>query len=148
MGSKVSIGMGTDAHSLSEVDAYDKNYLGAVGDGQGVDAWMEVWDYTGGCSFRAFVGGKGDQKSLFAFFNSAVIGRDLKQGLMALIELAETVFALSQVIICLDRSVPEADRKAFMKSLRWVGFELITLDMWARSIDVTSDKWLFLGMEV
>jgi hypothetical protein len=67
---------------------------------------------------------------------------------MALIELADTVFALSQVVICLDRSIPEVDRKAFMKSLRWVGFELITLDMWANSLDVTSNKWLFLGMEV
>jgi hypothetical protein len=80
MGSKVSIGMGTDAHSSPEVDAYDHNYSRAVIDGQGIDAWMEIWDYAGGCSFRAFVGGKGDQKSLFAFFDSSVIGRDLKQG--------------------------------------------------------------------
>ena len=68
--------------------------------------------------------------------------------LIALIELADSVFALQQVVICLDRSVPEADAKAFMKSLRWVGFELITLDMWANERDVTSDKWLLLGMEV
>lgn len=68
--------------------------------------------------------------------------------LMALIELAEEVFALSQVVICLDRSVPEADSNAFMKSLRWVGFELIALDMWANALDVTSDKWLFMGMEI
>ena len=67
---------------------------------------------------------------------------------MALIELAETVFAVSQVVICLDRSVPEDDRKAFMKSLRWVGFEMTTLDIWADALDVTSDKWLFLGMEI
>lgn len=67
---------------------------------------------------------------------------------MALIELAETVFAVSQVVICLDRSVPEDDRKAFMKSVRWVGFEMATLDMWADALDVTSDKWLFLGMEI
>jgi hypothetical protein len=67
---------------------------------------------------------------------------------MALIELAETVFALSQVVICVDRSVPEGDSKAFMKSLRWVGFELVTLDMWAKALDVTSKKWLLLGMEI
>jgi hypothetical protein len=67
---------------------------------------------------------------------------------MALIELAETVFAVSQVIICLDRSVQEGERKAFMKSLRWVGFELITLDLWANDVDVTSEKWLYLGMEI
>jgi hypothetical protein len=67
---------------------------------------------------------------------------------MALIELAETVFAVSHIVICLDRSVREDEGKSFMKSLRWVGFELITLDMWANDIDVTSDKWLFLGMEI
>lgn len=67
---------------------------------------------------------------------------------MALIELADSIFALQQVVICLDRSVPEADAKSFMKSLRWVGFEMATLDMWAKERDVTSDKWLFLGMEV
>lgn len=67
---------------------------------------------------------------------------------MALIELAEAVFAVSQVVICLDRSVGDEDRKAFMKSLRWIGFELITLDMWANELDVTSDRWMFLGMEI
>lgn len=67
---------------------------------------------------------------------------------MALIELAETVFAVSQVVVCVDRSVQEVDRKVFLKSLRWVGFEAVTLDLWAGSLDVTSDKWLFLGMEV
>lgn len=68
--------------------------------------------------------------------------------LMALIELAETVFAVSQVVICLDRSASEGDHKVFLKSLRWVGFELITLDMWAQDRDITSDKWLFMGMEM
>lgn len=67
---------------------------------------------------------------------------------MAMIELADSVFAVSQVVICLDRSVPAAEQKSFMKSLRWVGFELVTLDAWAGSLDVTSDKWLYLGMEV
>jgi hypothetical protein len=67
---------------------------------------------------------------------------------MALIELAESVFAVSQVIICLDRSIPEGDRKPFLKSLRWVGFELTNFDMWANGVDVTSSKWLALGMEI
>ncbi|EPE28580.1 Acyl-CoA N-acyltransferases (Nat) [Glarea lozoyensis ATCC 20868] len=116
--------------------------------GQEIDAWIEIWDYAGGCSFRGFVGGNGENKSLFAFFDSSVIGRDLKQGLMALIEMAETVFALEQVVVCVDRSVEEADCKSFLKSLRWVGFEAVTLDIWASRLDVTSDKWLFLGMEI
>jgi len=73
---------------------------------------------------------------------------DVNLRLMALIELAETVFAVSQVVICVDRTVREADRKPFLKSLRWVGFELVSLDLWAGELDVSSDKWLFLGMEV
>jgi len=113
-----------------------------------VDAWLEMWDYVGGTSFRGFVGGDGSSKSLFAFFDSSVVAQDLKPSLMALIELAEAGFAVSQVIICLDRSILEADRKALLKSLRWVGFDLITLDMWAKDIDVTSKKWLFLGMDI
>lgn len=68
--------------------------------------------------------------------------------LVALIELAESVFAVTQVVICLDRSISEVDRKLFMKNLRWVGFEPITFDMWANAMDVTSDNWLFLGMEI
>jgi hypothetical protein len=71
-----------------------------------------------------------------------------KDRLMALIELAESVFAVEQVVVCVDRSVDEADCKPFLKSLRWVGFEAITLDLWAGRLDITSEKWLFLGMEI
>jgi hypothetical protein len=67
---------------------------------------------------------------------------------MALIELTESVFAVSQLVICLDRSIPDSERSAILRSLRWVGFEPITLDIWANEIDVISDKWIFLGMEV
>lgn len=145
-----SIEMGTNAHSSPDerLSACNSSYYGTSKFGQRVDAWLEIWDYASGCSFRGFVGGSSDEKALFAFFDSSVVGRDLKQGLMALIELSEVVFACSQVVICLDRSLPELDCKAFMKSLRWVGFELITMDMWAKEIDVTSDKWLLLGMEI
>jgi len=145
--SRVSIAMGTN-RTLSPPEEIDYSpYIGNRRT-QPIDAWIEVWDYAGGCSFRGFVGGEGDKKSLFAFFDSSVIDRDLKQGLMALIELAETVFAVSQVVICLDRSVPESERKAFMKSLRWVGFELITFDLWTGKLDSTSNDWLFMGMEI
>lgn len=45
-----------------------------------VDGWMEVWDYAGGASFRAFVANNGHEKSLFVFFDvQGVIGRDLKR---------------------------------------------------------------------
>lgn len=40
---------------------------------------MEFWDYAGGASFRAFVAEKGGEKSLFAFFDSGLVGQDLKQ---------------------------------------------------------------------
>jgi hypothetical protein len=63
------------------VIANDINYFGNAKNGSDtVDAWLEIWDYTGGCSYRGFVGGEGAKKSLFAFFDSAVIGGDLKQG--------------------------------------------------------------------
>lgn len=43
-------------------------------------SWLEIWDYAGGCSFRGFVAGSGQEKCLFVFFDAAVVGRDLKQG--------------------------------------------------------------------
>jgi len=165
MGSSGSIGMDTNTQSSPDQDmlVYN-NYFGNGKNGQGIDATLEIWDYAGGCSFRGFVGGLDDKKSVFAFFGSSIIGQDLKQGyaaprtgaktrltrfsLMALIELADQVFGVQQVVICLDRRIPEEDAKGFMKSLAWVGFELITLDMWTGDMDLTSDRWVFLGMEV
>ena len=45
-----------------------------------VEAWMELWDYAGGASFRAFVVSNGDETSLFVFFDTqGVMGRDLKK---------------------------------------------------------------------
>lgn len=44
------------------------------------DAWMEVWDFVGGASFRAFVANDGKEKSLFVFFDlDCVMSRDLKK---------------------------------------------------------------------
>lgn len=45
-----------------------------------VSEWIEIWDYVGDLRFRGFAAGHGDQRSLFAFFDDAVIGKDLKQG--------------------------------------------------------------------
>lgn len=74
-----SIVMGANAHSPPDesVDAYNSYFRSQKL--HPVDAWLEIWDYSSGCSFRGFVGGQDDKKSLFAFFGSAVIGRDLKQ---------------------------------------------------------------------
>ncbi|KAK5634640.1 hypothetical protein RRF57_010353 [Xylaria bambusicola] len=113
-----------------------------------VKGWMEFWDYAGGASFRAFVAEKGDEKSLFAFFDSGLVGQDLKQALIALIELADVPLGCSNVVICMDRHMPEDHAKSLMRSLQWVGFELTTLDHWADELDVVSDKWFFLGMEL
>lgn len=114
-----------------------------------VQAWFEVWDYVGGTSFRGFVAGEGSERCLFTFFDAAVVGKDLKQGLMALIELACEAFACSQMVICLNRNIVEGDSKALIKSLRWVGFELVTLEMFSKGrLMPTSEHWLFLGMEV
>ncbi|KAK2021135.1 hypothetical protein LX32DRAFT_575853, partial [Colletotrichum zoysiae] len=41
-------------------------------------AWLELWDFAGGASFRAFVADDGTERSLFALFDRNVIGRDLK----------------------------------------------------------------------
>ncbi|KAI0972319.1 ornithine decarboxylase antizyme-domain-containing protein [Xylaria arbuscula] len=110
--------------------------------------WMEFWDYVGGASFRAFVAEKGDEKSLFAFFDNGLVGQDLKQALIALIELADGPLGCSNVVICMDRQMSEDHAKSLMRSLQWVGFELTTLDHWADDLDVVSDRWLFLGMEI
>jgi hypothetical protein len=65
-----------DSYGVSQLQSHKNGKF----QGQEIDAWIEVWDYAGGCSFRGFVGGNGENKSLFAFFDSSVIGRDLKQG--------------------------------------------------------------------
>ena len=75
---------------------------------------------------------------------------------MAIIDLASGPMDCAQVVVCLDRSVSAEDSKALLKSLNWVGFELVTLETWMKphgkkqtgKMPETSDKWLFLGMEL
>ena len=52
---------------------------GRGGPGANVHSWLEVWDYVGGASFRGFIAEENDEKSLFAFFDPGVLGRDLKK---------------------------------------------------------------------
>jgi hypothetical protein len=66
---------------------------------------------------------------------------------MALIELTEFLGS-SNLVICLDRRMDEQEARELMKSLSWVGFGLISLDHWAHDLDVISEQWLFMGMEV
>jgi hypothetical protein len=114
-----------------------------------ITAWLEVWDYAGGASFRAFVADDGEEKSLFVFFDiEGVLGRDLKKALMALIELADGPLDCAHIVTCIDRRIPADDAHSLSKSLQWVGFDMVTLDHWAHDLDVTSKKWMMMGMEL
>lgn len=118
----------------------------------GIEAtsWMEIWDYQGGASFLAFTTEDmtSGEKSLFTFFDAGVAGHDLKKALVAMIELAETPLGCSRLIVCIDRSIETEELQPLTKGLQWAGFELETLDHWAGVRDVTSKKWLFMGVEV
>lgn len=112
-------------------------------------AWMELWDYAGGASFRAFIADDGEEKSLFVFFDiQGILGRDLKKALMALIELADGPLDCSHIVTCIDRRIPAEETRVLSKSLQWVGFDIVTMDHWAGDLDVTSKKWIFMGMEL
>ncbi|KAF2772501.1 hypothetical protein EJ03DRAFT_266321, partial [Teratosphaeria nubilosa] len=114
-----------------------------------VREYMEMWDYTGGARFRGFVAEKDDERALFVFFDKEVIGKDLKPGLMALLELAGTDgFDCSQLVICVDRTADDEDVKDTTRDLGWVGFELMTLDAWSNGKDCVSERWIFLSMDV
>ncbi|TKA65984.1 hypothetical protein B0A49_07162 [Cryomyces minteri] len=134
--------------SLSELETESNGYTEQESKG-GVREWIEIWDYVGGARFRGFVGGNDAEKALFVFFDEGVIGRDLKHGLMALLELSSSpVFDCSSLVVCLDRNTDSNDTKALLRDLGWVGFELITLGRWTKTEDAISDRWIFLGMDV
>ncbi|KAB5554360.1 ornithine decarboxylase antizyme-domain-containing protein [Coniochaeta sp. 2T2.1] len=134
--------------------AADRRMSGSSGfETSHVAAWMEIWDYAGGNSFRAFAvehDNMGEDRSLFVFFDANVVGRDLKQALVALIELAEGPLGCSHMVIAVDRNglAEEEERKPLLTGLQWAGFSLTTLDFWTGGVDVTSPRWLFMGMEV
>ncbi|KAF8254014.1 hypothetical protein K440DRAFT_152143 [Wilcoxina mikolae CBS 423.85] len=139
--------------------------------------FIEVWDYVGGTSFRGFIADKEAprgrvEKTLFLFFEH-VADTQLKHGLMALIELATECFACDRLVICLERNAEGLH--GLVRDLGWVGFELVTLAHWvytdipksagpsarcgsfssvstSSSVfsddDITSEKWLFMGMEL
>lgn len=68
--------------------------------------------------------------------------------LIALLELCDDAsFNCSRLIVAMDRSIgpPESDRLS--RDLGWVGFRPTTLRPWV-SVDVVSDQWLFLGVDV
>ncbi|KAK0273641.1 hypothetical protein LTR35_012078 [Friedmanniomyces endolithicus] len=119
------------------------------GGGAAVKEYVEVFDYVGGARFRGFVAEREDERSMFVFFDKDVIGKDLKPGLMILLELASSdEFECSQLVICVDRFADEKDVKETTRDLGWVGFELAMLDAWAGHSNVVSDAWFFFGMDV
>ncbi|KKA29943.1 hypothetical protein TD95_005162 [Thielaviopsis punctulata] len=111
-------------------------------------AWAEIWDFQGGASFRAFVADNNGVRTLFVFFHDSVIHLDLKPALMAIIELAEGPLACHDVVALIDKYTEPESAKALMRSLQWVGFELGTLEPWAKHVDVTSERWHTMSMEV
>ena len=117
-----------------------------------VQQWLEIYDYASDTRFRGFVATNSyGQRTLFIFFERNIVGKDLKQALMALIELASTpaLPPCEQMVVCFDREEEETPvTKALLRDLGWVGFELTTLKGWAEGFELVSGKWLFVGMEV
>jgi len=119
--------------------------------------FIEVWDYIGEASFRGFITQKGANasKTLFLFFQELAV-LPLKEGLVALIELATDCYNCDQLVLCLDRRTHGLHQ--LIHDLGWVGFELITLSHWVDdgrssgpgkiALSDTSEFWLFMGMEL
>jgi len=139
----LGLSMHPDAHPQPKEMHRQVQKPGAVTD------WLEIWDYSGGLRFRGFVAAKDGVRSLFVFFDNEVIGKDLKQGLMALLELAgNDDFGCGRLVVCVDRTGQDEDVKDLTRDLGWVGFDLVTLDPWSHGKACTSERWVFLSMDV
>ncbi|KAI9675616.1 MAG: hypothetical protein M1817_000982 [Caeruleum heppii] len=114
-----------------------------------VEDWIEMWDYGGGTGFRGFVAAQGEQRILYVFFEPAIIGHDLKHGLMALMELASTSWLdCDHMTVCLARQTPSTQLKNLMRDLGWVGFRLGTVALGATTAIMVESAWVFLSLEV
>ncbi|KAF2236273.1 hypothetical protein EV356DRAFT_78390 [Viridothelium virens] len=114
-----------------------------------VRTWVEIFDYRGDASFRGFIAedDHGD-KALFVFFDRNIVGKELKHGLITLLELCEdSNFACSHLLVAVDRSIGPPESERLNRDLGWVGFRPTTLQDWAGE-GVISSEWLFLGMDV
>lgn len=68
---------------------------------------------------------------------------------MALLELCEApYFTCSRLIVCIDRHSDPRARDALTKDLGWIGFQLTTLVDFTQADAITSDRWLFMDMDV
>lgn len=78
-----------------------------------------------------------------------VSNADSTSRLMSLLELSGGQdFGCSELVVCLDRTADQEDIKDLTRDLGWVGFELVTLGSWSNDAACTSDRWIFLQMEV
>lgn len=69
--------------------------------------------------------------------------------LMSLLELCGgDDFGCSQLVVSVDRNSDSEAVSDITRDLGWVGFELLTLAAWTDDVVCTSEKWLFLGMDV
>jgi len=110
--------------------------------------WLEMWDYGGGARFRGFMADGTHGRTMFAFFDNSVLGNDLKPGLMALLELCNMPeIDCSNLVVCVDRSLALNESKVLLRDLGWVGFEPLTLGVWASEPNLVSQRWMLLGME-
>ena len=63
-------------------------------------------------------------------------------------DLADARLECSSIVLCVDRTIPQQERAILVKNLQWVGFVPTTMDVWANDIDITSNRWLCMAMEV
>ncbi len=67
---------------------------------------------------------------------------------MALLELAsDEEIDCEHLVVCVDRQAGHEEMTDVARDLKWVGFELLTLDAWSGAKNSISDRWLFLGMD-
>jgi hypothetical protein len=68
---------------------------------------------------------------------------------MALLELCDTPhFSCSRLVACLDRITPPVVMDTLTKDLGWIGFQLTTLNEFTDGDEITSDRWLFMDIDV
>ena len=129
-----------------------------------LQAWCEVWSYMADLHFYGAVSQTAKDVCLFVFFDSTVIGRDLKSrlvaichiyqsltdyfSLMALMELAgPDGLGCAKLVVCPSRKIEPSALMSLSRDLGWAGFELVTLAALTGQGELTSEEWLFFEIE-
>ncbi|KAH8704714.1 ornithine decarboxylase antizyme-domain-containing protein [Talaromyces proteolyticus] len=114
---------------------------------QTIDAYLEIWDYANDAIYRGFVAEYDNQKTLFVFFDDRTADHGIKNGLLALFELAEMEhLSCDHVVACVPR-LADPMGLGIVRNLGWCGFSLTTLESWMTtdsSAASISDRWIFL----